>query len=251
MPKLLCTCDPEPEASLRGRKPGRSGSGGVRVHPITGRCLRPIIPAGPVVAPTPIHLHREIARGDYAFGLPPTFEKPPPSTISTGANDRAAKAQQGIPGRFNFSSKERQAPRKDSLRGFGAVREAPLIALCQPPVFREYILGGSAARRRRVVPDRASETDGPFCPHMLSGPARRICSPGLKSPPYGPSFTGPTASRADTFFVETDLTSGVTLRFGLATPARGSTHSETILCTKAVSGIRSQPNRDMLVRTAA
>ena len=136
--RLVCTCDPRPEAFAGRQEAWRFPQRGIRVfadyRSMLESCHKEL---DLVVAPTPIHLHAEMHAAITSFGLPAYLEKPP--TLDYAELDRMIAAdargtKSSLVG-FNFIvEKSRQALKERILSGeFGAVRGGTLSALWPRP----------------------------------------------------------------------------------------------------------------------
>ncbi len=242
--KLVATCDPRADAFAIEQQTWRFAERGVRVYPdyrtMFDACHRGL---DLVVVPTPINLHAEMHAAATALGLPVYLEKPP--TLDHAeleqmitADGRARKSS--LVG-FNFIiEKPRLALKERMLAGeFGAVRGATLSALWPRPAsyFSRNNWAGRLMMNDRVVLDSCFGNAMAHFVHNLlfwtGGP--ELFSWGQPAAVRGELYRAHAIEGADTFFVETDTTAGVNIRFALSHACAGAgTHLEMVLCDKAV-----------------
>jgi predicted dehydrogenase len=242
--RLVCTCDPNPEAFAAAQQTWRFAQRGVKVfsdyRAMLGACHGEL---DYVATPTPIRLHAEMHEAITSFGLPAYVEKPPTLDYAElekmiAADSRARKSS--VVG-FNFIvEKSRLALKERLLSGeFGAVRGGTLSALWPRP-------SGYFARNGwsgRLIIDGHIVLDSCFgnaMAHFVHNMLFWTGTPGLYSwakvaALRAELYRAHPIEGADTFFVEADLASGCTLRFSLSHACAGaSTSSETVICEKAI-----------------
>jgi predicted dehydrogenase len=254
--KLVCTCDPRSEAFSIERARWRFDQRGVSVYPdyraMLEACHRGL---DLVVVPTPINLHAEMHAAVTVLGLPAYLEKPP--TLDhveleqmIVADSRARKSS--LVG-FNFIiEKSRLALKERMLAGeFGTVRGATLSALWPRPTsyFARNNWAGRLMMEGRVVLDSCLGNAMAHFVHNLlfwtGGP--ELFSWAQPAAVRAELYRAHAIEGADTFFVETDTTTGVTMRFALSHACAGtSTQLEMVLCDKAT--IRYAVGRQLEVR---
>lgn len=242
--RLICTCDPHASSFAAAQQTWRFPQRSVSVfddhNAMLEACHREL---DVVVIPTPINLHAEMHDAVTARGLPAYVEKPP--TLDYAELERMIAADRRAPKSslvgFNFIvEKPRLALKERLLAGeFGAVRGATLCALWPRPTnyFMRNEWAGRVMMNGRIVLDSCF---GNAMAHFVHNMLFWIGGPELYS------WAGIAAARAelyrahsiegaDTFFVETDTNSGVTLRVALSHAcATGGMHAETIICDLAV-----------------
>jgi predicted dehydrogenase len=242
--RLVCTCDPHPALFAVEQQTWKFAQRGVSVfsdyRAMLDACHRNL---DLVVIPTPIQLHAEMHAACTALGLPTYLEKPP--TLDHAelermiANDaRVTKAS--LVG-FNFIiEKARLALKERLLAGeFGAVRGTTLSALWPRPAsyFARNNWAGRLLMGDHVVLDSCfGNAMAHFVHNMLfwaGGP--ELFSWAQLAVVRAELYRAHAIEGADTFFVEADTTSGVTMRFALSHACAGaSSQCETVLCDKAV-----------------
>lgn len=242
--KLIATCDPRADAFAMEQQSWRFAERGVHVYAdyraMLDACHRGL---DLVVVPTPINLHAEMHAAATAFGLPVYLEKPP--TLDHAeleqmivADGRARKSS--LVG-FNFIiEKQRLALKERMLAGeFGAVRGATLSALWPRPAsyFSRNGWAGRLMIDNRIVLDSCfGNAMAHFVHNILfwaGGP--ELFSWGQPAAVRAELYRAHAIEGADTFFVETDTTAGVNIRFALSHACAGTgTHLEMVLCDKAV-----------------
>jgi predicted dehydrogenase len=254
--KLVCTCDPRAANFTKEQDAWRLAQRGVGVFPdyraMLDACHRGL---DLVVIPTPINLHAEMHAAATAVGLPVYLEKPPTLDYleleqMIAADTRARKAS--LVG-FNFIiEKPRLALKQRLLAGeFGAVRGVTLSALWPRPAsyFTRNSWAGRLMMNDRVVLDSCLGNAMAHFVHNLlfwAGGADLFSWAQLAAV-RAELYRAHAIEGADTFFVESDTTTGVTIRFALSHACAGaSTHLEMVLCEKAV--IRYAVGRQVEVR---
>lgn len=242
--RLACTCDPKCGEFDEVRSGWRLAQRGVEVFSDYRAMLEAC--AGRldmVVVPTPIQLHAEMHAAATARGLPTYLEKPPTLDYAElermiAADGRARKAS--LVG-FNFIvEKPRLALKERLLSGeFGAVRGATLSALWPRPknYFARNEWAGRLFLHDSVVLDSCfGNAMAHFVHNMLfwtGGP--ELFSWAEIAAVRAELYRTHAIEGADTFFVEADTLSGVTIRFATSHACAGvGSHVETVLCDKAV-----------------
>ena len=238
--RLICTCDPAAASFAAQQQTWKFNERGVSVFPdyrtMLAACGSQL---DLLVVPTPIQLHAEMHRAGVELGLPVYLEKPPTLDYleleEMIVRDRSARKSSLVG--FNFIiEKARLALKERILAGeFGAVRGATLVALWPRPAdyFRRNSWAGRLTMDDRVVLDSCfGNANAPFVHNLLfwvGGP--ELYSWAQPAAVRAELYRGHAIEGADTFFVEADTTSGVTMRFALSHACTGaSTHAETILC---------------------
>jgi predicted dehydrogenase len=242
--KLVCTCDPQAAAFADAMQSLKLPARGVGVftdyRTMLEACARQL---DMVVVPTPINLHAQMHDAATAQGLPTYLEKPPtldPVELEgmIVADRRAPKAS--LVG-FNFIvEKPRLALKERLLSGeFGQVRAATLSALWPRPA-RYFARNGWAGRLmidgRMVLDSCFGNAMAHFVHNMLfwtGGPD--LFSWAQIAAVRAELYRAHAIEGADTFFVEADTASGISLRFALSHACTGpTTHVETVVCDRAV-----------------
>ena len=243
--RLICTCDPHPGAFGTEQQSWRLAARGVQVfgdhRAMLEACHRDL---DMVVVPTPIQLHAEMHAAAAAHGLPSYLEKPPTLDYAElermiAADARARKAS--LVG-FNFIiEKLRLALKERLLAGeFGAIRGATLAALWPRPA--SYFSRNEWAGRllladgRMVLDSCFGNAMAHFVHNLLfwtGGP--EVLSWAEIAAVRAELYRAHAIEGADTFFVEADTATGITMRFALSHACAGTgTHTEVVLCDKAV-----------------
>ena len=243
--KLVCTCDPQPALFAGEQQSWRFPSRGVQVftdyRAMLERCHSQL---DMVVIPTPIPLHAEMHAAATSLGLPTYVEKPP--TLDHVELDKMiasdARARKASHVGFNFIIEKLRLSLKERLLAgeFGAIRGATLSALWPRPAsyfYRNDWAGRLLTSDGRVVLDSCFGNAMAHFVHNLlfwtGGP--ELFSWAQIAAVRAELYRAHAIEGADTFFVETDSTSGVTMRFALSHACAGpSTHCEMVLCDKAV-----------------
>ncbi len=241
--KLVCTCDPHLAAFAADQHALRLGARGVEVftdyRAMLDACHRRL---DMVVVPTPIQLHAEMHAAVTAYGIPTYLEKPPTldwAELETMITADARARKSSLVG-FNFIiEKCRLALKQRLLAGeFGAIRGATLSALWPRP--ESYFARNEWAGR--LVIDHGMVVDSCFgnaMAHFVHNLLFWTGGPDLFSwaqvaAVRAELYRGHAIQGADTFFVETDTTDGVTMRFAVSHACSGkSAHCEMVLCDKA------------------
>lgn len=242
--KLICTCDPNPEAFAEEQKSWRFPQRGVKVFSDYKAMLEACHAELDYVAtPTPIQLHAVMHEAITAKGLSAYVEKPPSLDYAEldrmiAADTRARKAS--LVG-FNFIvERSRLALKERLLSGeFGAIRGGTLSAMWPRP--SEYFARNSWCGRLLV--DGHIVLDSCFgnaMAHFVHNMLFWTGSPSIYSwasiaAVRAELYRAHPIEGADTFFVEADLATGCTLRFAVSHACSGaSTSSETVICEKAI-----------------
>jgi predicted dehydrogenase len=242
--RLVCTCDPHPEAFAEAQKSWRFAQRGVKVfddyRAMLDACHGEL---DYVATPTPIHLHAGMHEAITARGIPAYVEKPPTLDYAEldrmiAADSRARKAS--LVG-FNFIvEKSRLALKERLLSGeFGAIRGGTLSAMWPRPAgyFERNGWCGRLLVDGHMVLDSCF---GNAMAHFVHNMLFWTGAPGIYSwaniaAVRAELYRAHAIEGADTFFVEADLATGCTLRFALSHACAGaSTSSETVICEKAI-----------------
>jgi predicted dehydrogenase len=242
--KLVCTCDPQAANFANEQQAWHFQSRGVQVF----TDYRAMLEARHadldlVVIPTPIQLHAEMHAAATARGLPTYLEKPPTLDYAEleamiAADRRARKAS--LVG-FNFIIEKARLSLKERLLAgeFGAIRGATLSASWPRPTsyFARNDWAGRLLIGDHVVLDSCFGNAMAHFVHNLlfwtGGP--ELFSWAQLAAVRAELYRAHAIEGADTFFVETDTTAGVTMRFALTHACTGlGTHSEIVLCDRAV-----------------
>ena len=242
--RLICTCDPHAPKFSAEQQNWRLAARNVKVfddyRPMLEQCHRDL---DMVVIPTPIQLHAEMHAAATSYGLPAYVEKPPTLDYlelekMIAADARARKASHVG---FNFIIEKLRLSLKERLLAgeFGAIHGATLTALWPRPA--SYFTRNDWAGRLlgpdgRVVLDSCFGNAMAHFVHNLlfwtGGP--ELFSWAQIAAVRAELYRAHAIEGADTFFVETDTSTGVTMRFALSHACAGaSTHCEMVLCDKA------------------
>lgn len=243
--KLIGTCDPAAQFFAGEQHNWRFASRGVRVFPdylaLLDACHEHL---DFVVVPTPIQFHAEMHAAITARGIPAYVEKPPTLDFAELeqmiASDTSAR-KSALVG-FNFIVEKLRLSLKERLLAgeFGAIRGATLVASWPRPAsyfYRNDWAGRLLASDGSVVLDSCF---GNALSHFVHNLLFWTGAPDLFSwaqiaAVRAELYRAHAIEGADTFFVETDTASGITLRFALTHACSGpSTHCEVVLCDKAV-----------------
>ena len=241
--KLICTCDPRAREFGPQQQQWKFGARGVQVfddyQAMLAACHREL---DCVVIPTPIQLHAEMHGAAAALGLPSYLEKP--ATLDYAELERMIATDARLPREslvgFNFIiEKPRLALKERLLSGdFGAVRAATLTALWPRPTsyFRRNAWAGRLMVGDHVVLDSCMGNALAHFVHNLlfwTGSAELFSWAKLAAV-RSELYRAHAIEGADTFFVEADTITGVTLRFALSHACSGpSSQAEMIVCEKA------------------
>lgn len=243
--RLVCTCDPNPNGFIGEQQAWRFPARGVQVfdgyRAMLEACHQDL---DMVVVPTPIQLHAEMHAAATSYGLPVYLEKPP--TLDYAELDRMiaadARARKSSLVGFNFIIEKLRLSLKERLLAgeFGAVRGATLSANWPRPASyfsRNDWAGRLLAPDGRIVLDSCLGNAMAHFVHNLlfwtGGP--ELLSWAKIAAVRAELYRAHAIEGADTFFVEADTASGITLRFALSHACAGqSSHCEMVLCDKAV-----------------
>ena len=243
--KLICTCDPNAAGFPGEQLTWRFAARAVQVFPDYQSMLQACHQnLDMVVVPTPIQLHAEMHAAATSYGLPVYLEKPPTLDYvelerMITADTHARKAS--LVG-FNFIIEKLRLSLKERLLAgeFGAIRGATLSALWPRPssyFSRNNWAGRLLGPDGRVVLDSCFGNAMAHFVHNLlfwtGGP--ELFSWAKIAAVRAELYRAHVIEGADTFFVETDTTSGITMRFALSHACAGpSIHGEVVLCDKAM-----------------
>ena len=242
--RLVCTCDPFPEAFSTEQQNWRFAARGVQVFNDYRRMIEACHHSlDMVVIPTPIQLHAEMHDAATARGLPTYLEKPPTLDHLELARmivaDRRARKPSLVG--FNFIIEKLRLSLKQRLLDgeFGSIRGATLSALWPRPAsyFARNDWAGRLLIGDSVVLDSCFGNAMAHFVHNLlfwtGGP--ELFSWAQIAAVRAELYRAHALEGADTFFVETDTSSGITMRFALSHACAGaSTHCEMVLCDHAV-----------------
>jgi predicted dehydrogenase len=242
--KLVCTCDPNPDAFAEAQKSWKFAQRGVKVfsdyRAMLDACHADL---DYVATPTPIQLHAAMHEAITAKGISAYVEKPPSLDYAEldrmiSADTRARKSS--LVG-FNFIvERSRLALKERLLSGeFGAIRGGTLSAMWPRPsgYFARNSWTGRLFVDGHVVLDSCF---GNAMAHFVHNMLFWTGSPGIFSwasiaAVRAELYRGHSIEGADTFFVEADLATGCTLRFAVSHACSGaSASSETVICEKAI-----------------
>lgn len=242
--QLVCTCDPRPDLFAGEQQNWRFAARGVKVF----TDYRPMLEAlhdqlDMVVIPTPIQLHAEMHAAVTAYGLSAYVEKPPTLDYLELEKMIAAdlRARKSSHVGFNFIIEKLRLSLKERLLSgdFGAIRGATLSALWPRPAsyFARNNWAGRLLIDDHIVLDSCFGNAMAHFVHNLlfwtGGP--ELFSWAQIAAVRAELYRAHAIEGADTFFVETDTTGGVTMRFALSHACAGaSTHCEMVLCDNAV-----------------
>jgi predicted dehydrogenase len=238
--RLICTCDPNPDRFLTEQQNWRFTARGVQVfndyHAMLEACHHSL---DMVVIPTPIQMHAAAT----SYGLSTYVEKPPTLDYAElermiVADQRARKASHVG---FNFIIERLRLSLKERLLAgeFGGIRGATLTALWPRPAsyFARNDWAGRLLIGDQIVLDSCFGNAMAHFVHNLlfwtGGP--ELFSWAQIAAVRAELYRAHAIEGADTFFVETDTSTGITLRFALSHACAGaSTHCEMVLCDHAV-----------------
>jgi predicted dehydrogenase len=242
--RLVCTCDPHPERFGTEQHNWRFAARGVQVftdyRAMLDACHHSL---DMLVVPTPIQLHAEMHAAATARGIPVYLEKPPTLDYAELermiVNDQRA-AKSSLVG-FNFIIERLRLSLKERLLAgeFGGIRGATLSALWPRPAsyFARNDWAGRLLIGDHVVLDSCFGNAMAHFVHNLlfwtGGP--ELFSWAQIAAVRAELYRAHAIEGADTFFVEADTSSGITIRFALSHACAGaSTHCEMVLCDHAV-----------------
>jgi len=241
--KLICTCDPRAGDFAAQAQQWRFANRGVRVfadyRAMLEACHRDL---DLVVVPTPIQLHAEMHAGAAALGLPCYLEKP--ATLDYAELERMiatdARLNKASLVGFNFIIEPTRLALKERILAgeFGALQGATLTALWPRPTsyFRRNEWAGRLMVDGHVVLDSCmGNALAHFVHNLLFWTGRGdLFSWAQLAAVRAELYRAHAIEGSDTFFVETDTTSGVTMRFALSHACSGkSSQSEIVICEKA------------------
>ncbi|ACB73920.1 oxidoreductase domain protein [Opitutus terrae PB90-1] len=241
--RLICTCDPRAAEFGPQQEQWRFAQRGVKVfddYRIMLEACHTELDA--VVVPTPIQLHAEMHASAAAFGLPCYLEKP--ATLDhaelegmIALDARLSKAS--LVG-FNFViEKPRLALKERLLAGeFGGMRGATLTAVWPRPTiyFQRNEWAGRLVVGDHVVIDSClGNALAHFVYDLLFWAGRSsVYSCAQLAAVRAELYRAHAIEGADTFFVEADTSTGVTMRFALSHACSGpSSQSEEVICERA------------------
>ena len=242
--RLICTCDPHPERFAGEQQSWRFATRGVQVftdyRAMLDACHRNL---DMVVIPTPIQLHAEMHDAATALGLSTYLEKPP--TLDYAELDRMIvgdqRARRASHVGFNFIIEKLRLTLKERLLAgeFGNIRGATLSALWPRPAsyFTRNNWAGRLMIGDQVVLDSCfGNAMAHFVHNLLFWTGRsELFSWAQIAAVRAELYRTHAIEGADTFFVETDTSTGITMRFALSHACAGaSTHCEMVLCDNAV-----------------
>jgi predicted dehydrogenase len=242
--RLVCTCDPHPERFATEQQHWRFAGRGVQVYndhrAMLEACHHSL---DMVVIPTPIQLHAEMHAAVTALGIPAYLEKPP--TLDYAELERMIMADQRARKSshvgFNFIIEKLRLSLKERLLSgeFGGIRGATLSALWPRPAsyFDRNDWAGRLLVDDHIVLDSCFGNAMAHFVHNLlfwtGGP--ELFSWAQIAAVRAELFRAHAIEGADTFFVETDTSAGITMRFAVSHACAGaSTHCEMVLCDHAV-----------------
>ena len=241
--RLICTCDPHAAEFLPQRHQWKFAARGVRVFDdyrgMLEACHREL---DFVVIPTPIQLHAEMHAAVAALALPSYLEKPASLDhveLETMIAKDVTLPKASLVG-FNFIiEKPRLALKQRILAGeFGAVRGATLSARWPRPTsyFQRNVWAGRLMLDGRVVLDSClGNALAHFVHNVLFWAGRgELFSWAELAAVRAELYRAHEIEGADTFFVEADTTTGVTMRFALSHACSGgSAQAEVVVCENA------------------
>jgi predicted dehydrogenase len=241
--RLVCTCDPNPDAFGVEQREWRLAGRQVRVFSDYREMLESCQgQLDLVVIPTPIQMHAEMHAAAVSLGLAVYLEKPPTldHTELEAMIATEAKAQWLTAVGFNFIMERPRLGLKQRLIAgeFGAVRAATLTALWPRPASyfsRNQWAGRLMIAGRTVLDSCFGNAMAHFVHNLLFwvGSAE-LFSWAQPAAVRAELYRAHAIEGADTFFVEADTASGITLRFALSHACAGtSSHCEMVLCERA------------------
>lgn len=241
--KLVCTCDPLLPAFEAEQHAWRLGARGVALFTDYRAMLQAChSQLDMVVIPTPIQLHAEMHEAAASLGLPSYLEKPP--TLDHAELERMiladARSRKSSVVGFNFIiEKSRLSLKARLLSGeFGAIRGATLSALWPRPASyfsRNNWAGRLVAGNHLVLDSCFGNAMAHFVHNLLFWTGTpHLFSWAQIAAVRAELYRGHAIEGADTFFVETDTSNGITMRFALSHACSGkSAHCEMVLCDHA------------------
>lgn len=242
--RLVCTCDPNPNAFLRDQDTWKFLRRGVRVFSDYREMLTTCRPQlDLLVVPTPIPLHADMHRAGIQAGLAVYLEKPPSLDFveleEMIALDRTAPKASMVGFNFIIEAK-RQSLKQRLLTGeFGAIKEARLIGRWPRPTSyfqRNDWAGRLLTPTGRVILDSCL---GNAMAHFVHNLFFWVGQDGLMS--WGTPaavkaelYRAHAIEGADTFFIQTRTREGAELRIALSHACMDTQAPlETIHCEKA------------------
>ena len=241
--RLICTCDPQAASFTVQQELWRFGSRGVRVFEdyrvMLESCHREL---DLVVIPTPIQLHAEMHAAAAALGITCYLEKP--ATLDYAELERmiaadARLSRASLVG-FNFIIEKPRLRLKERLIAgeFGAIREATLTALWPRPTsyfHRNEWAGRLMIGEKYVLDSCLGNALAHFVHNVLFWTGtEEVFSWAQLSGVRAELYRAHAIEGADTFFVESQTTAGVTLRLALSHACSGSSSQmEVVVCERA------------------
>lgn len=241
--RLICTCDPSAPNFAPQQNLWQFSARGVKVfedyRAMLEACHREL---DLVVIPTPIQLHAEMHAAAAAFGLPSYLEKP--ATLDYAELEQMIAVDARLPRSslvgFNFIiEKQRLRLKERLLTGeFGSIQGATLTALWPRPASyfqRNEWAGRLMIGDNYVLDSCLGNALAHFVHNLLFWAGRgELLSWAQLASVRAELYRAHAIEGADTFFVETETTSGVTIRFALSHACSGaSSHSEVVVCERA------------------
>jgi len=195
-----------------------------------------------VVIPTPIQLHAEMHAAACELGLPSYLEKPP--TLDYAELEQMIAADAKLAKRslvaFNFIIEKPRLRLKERLVAgeFGAIQGATLTALWPRPTsyfHRNQWAGRLMIEGKYVLDSCLGNALAHFVHNLLFwAGSSGVFSWAQLAAVRAELYRAHLIEGADTFFVETDTTNGVTMRFALSHACSGSSsQAEVVVCEKA------------------
>jgi len=241
--RLVCTCDPRAADFVAQHDQWDLAKRGVRIfgdyRAMLDACHGEL---DLVVIPTPIQLHAEMHAAVVALGLPAYLEKP--ATLDYLELERMIAAEAHLEKKslvgFNFIIEQpRLALKERILAGeFGAVQGATLTALWPRPTsyFRRNEWAGRLMLGERIVLDSCFGNALAHFVHNLLfwAGSGDLFSWAQLAAVRAELYRAHAIEGADTFFVEADTATGVTMRFAMSHACSGgSSQAEIVVCEKA------------------
>ena len=241
--RLICTCDPQARAFVAQQNLWRFPERGVQVFDdyrmMLEACHRDL---DLVVIPTPIQLHAEMHATASRLGLPSYLEKP--ATLDFVELEQMIAADARLPKSslvgFNFIiEKPRRRLKERLLAGeFGAIRSATLTALWPRPTsyfHRNEWAGRLMIGDKYVLDSCLGNALAHFVHNLLFWTGTGdVFSWAQLATVRAELYRAHAIEGADTFFVETVTTNGVTMRFALSHACSGpSSQAEVVVCDRA------------------
>ncbi len=241
--KLVCTCDPRAEEFATQQQLWGLPARGVQVFSDYRVMLETChAELDLVVSPTPIQLHAETHAAAAAFGLPSYLEKP--ATLDHLELEAMIATDARLPRAslvgFNFIIEPARLALKERILAgeFGAMQGATLTALWPRPTsyFNRNSWAGRLMVDGHIVLDSClGNALAHFVHNQLFWAGRgELFSWAKLVAVRAELFRAHAIEGADTFFVEADTASGVTMRFALSHACSGgSSQSEVVIFEKA------------------